>query len=66
MLVSPHTASFAGDYWAPVVDLFLENVPRFRRGEPLINLVDKRVATEGPRTLADLPFFASGRYPDRI
>jgi D-2-hydroxyacid dehydrogenase (NADP+) len=41
-LISPHTASFAGDFWPPVVDLFLENVSRFKRGEPLMNPVDKR------------------------
>lgn len=40
-LVTPHSASFTGDYWTPVVDLFLENVARFRRGAPLLNLVDK-------------------------
>ena len=41
VLITPHSASFAGDYWTPVVDLFLDNVARFRRGEPLINVVDK-------------------------
>ena len=43
VLVSPHTASFAGDYWAPVVDLFLENLRRFKAGAPLCNVVDKRL-----------------------
>jgi phosphoglycerate dehydrogenase-like enzyme len=43
VLVSPHTASFAGDYWEPVVDLFLENVRRFKASEPLLNVVDKRL-----------------------
>jgi phosphoglycerate dehydrogenase-like enzyme len=43
VLVSPHTASFAGDYWEPVVDLFLENLRRFKAGEPLLNMVDKRL-----------------------
>jgi phosphoglycerate dehydrogenase-like enzyme len=42
-LVTPHTASFSGDYWAPVVDLFLENVARFKRGDPLLNVVDKKL-----------------------
>jgi phosphoglycerate dehydrogenase-like enzyme len=42
-LITPHTASFAGDYWAPVVDLFLENLARFKRGEPLLNVVDKQL-----------------------
>jgi phosphoglycerate dehydrogenase-like enzyme len=40
VLVTPHTAAFGGDYWRPIVDLFLENVERFRRGETLINVVD--------------------------
>lgn len=43
VLMSPHTASFSGDYWAPVVDLFLENVRRFKAGEALLNVVDKRL-----------------------
>ena len=42
VLVSPHTAAFAGDYWAPVVDLFVENIGRFKRGEGLLNTVDKQ------------------------
>jgi phosphoglycerate dehydrogenase-like enzyme len=41
VLVSPHTAAFAGDYWAPVVDLFVANVARFKRGDALVNVVDK-------------------------
>jgi phosphoglycerate dehydrogenase-like enzyme len=43
VIVTPHTASFTGDYWTPVVDLFLENVKRFRCGDPLLNVVDKSV-----------------------
>lgn len=42
VLISPHTAAFAGDYWAPVVKLFLENLKRYKRGEELLNVVDKR------------------------
>jgi phosphoglycerate dehydrogenase-like enzyme len=42
VLISPHTAVFAGDFWPPVVDLFLDNVERFKRGRPLMNPVDKR------------------------
>jgi phosphoglycerate dehydrogenase-like enzyme len=41
VIVTPHSAAFGADYWAPAVDLFLENVGRFRRGETLLNLVDK-------------------------
>jgi phosphoglycerate dehydrogenase-like enzyme len=40
VLVTPHSASFQGDYWGPVVDLFLDNMSRFRRGEPPRNVVD--------------------------
>jgi phosphoglycerate dehydrogenase-like enzyme len=41
VLITPHSATFTGDYWTPVVDLFVENLGRFRRDEPLINVVDK-------------------------
>lgn len=41
VLISPHTATFGGDYWGPIVDLFLDNVRRFKRGQPLLNPVDK-------------------------
>jgi phosphoglycerate dehydrogenase-like enzyme len=40
VLITPHSASFQGDFWGPVVDFFLENMARFRRGEPLVNTVD--------------------------
>jgi len=43
VLISPHTAAFAGDYWAPVVDLFLNNLARFKRGDALVNVVDKHL-----------------------
>ena len=29
------------DYWTPLVELFAENLRRFERGEPLMNVVDK-------------------------
>ena len=41
VIVTPHTASFGGDYWQAAVDLFLENLTRYRRGENLLNVVDK-------------------------
>ena len=41
VLITPHTASFGGDYWQAAVDLFLDNMSRFKRGEPLLNVVDK-------------------------
>jgi phosphoglycerate dehydrogenase-like enzyme len=41
VIVTPHVAPFGGDYWQAAIDLFLENVARFRRGEALVNVVDK-------------------------
>jgi phosphoglycerate dehydrogenase-like enzyme len=41
VIITPHSAAFAGDYWPPAVDLFLDNMARFRRGDPLLNVVDK-------------------------
>jgi phosphoglycerate dehydrogenase-like enzyme len=41
VLISPHVAPFGSDYWAPAVDLFLDNVQRFKQGQPLRNVVDK-------------------------
>jgi phosphoglycerate dehydrogenase-like enzyme len=41
VLITPHSASFRGDYWEPVMDLFRENLERFRRGQSLLNVVDK-------------------------
>jgi len=40
VLITPHTAAFTGDYWTPVVDVFLANMDRFRRGASIENLVD--------------------------
>jgi phosphoglycerate dehydrogenase-like enzyme len=41
VIITPHSAAFAGDYWQPAVDLFLDNLARYRRAEPLLNVVDK-------------------------
>jgi phosphoglycerate dehydrogenase-like enzyme len=41
VLMTPHTAAFAGDYWPPVVEQFLENMRRYKAGAPLVNVVDK-------------------------
>jgi len=40
VLITPHTASFTGDYWTPAVDFFLSNLERFRRETRLDNRVD--------------------------
>jgi phosphoglycerate dehydrogenase-like enzyme len=41
VVITPHTSAFRSDYWEAAVDLFAENLRRFARGEPLINLVNK-------------------------
>jgi phosphoglycerate dehydrogenase-like enzyme len=42
VIITPHTAGAMQDYWTPLVSLFKENLGRFERGEPLLNVVDKR------------------------
>ncbi len=44
VIVTPHSSGTMEDYWTPLVELFAENLRRFERGEPLMNVVDK---TEG-------------------
>jgi D-2-hydroxyacid dehydrogenase (NADP+) len=41
VIVTPHTSGAMADYWTPLVALFSENLRRFERGEPLLNVVDK-------------------------
>ncbi len=41
VLITPHTAAFGEDYWAPAITLFKENLRRFKAGEPLLNVVNK-------------------------
>jgi phosphoglycerate dehydrogenase-like enzyme len=41
VIVTPHTSGAMQDYWTPLVALFSENLRRFERGEPLLNVVDK-------------------------
>lgn len=41
VIVTPHTAGAMQDYWTPLVALFSENLRRFEKGEPLLNVVDK-------------------------
>ncbi len=40
VIMTPHTSGFRADYWDAIIDLFCENLRRFERGEPLLNLVD--------------------------
>ena len=41
VIVTPHTSGAMQDYWTPLVALFSENLRRFDKGEPLLNVVDK-------------------------
>jgi phosphoglycerate dehydrogenase-like enzyme len=41
VIVTPHVSGALQDYWTPLVALFSENLRRFERGEPLMNVVDK-------------------------
>jgi len=41
VIITPHTAGAMQDYWTPLVALFSDNLRRFERGEPLVNVVDK-------------------------
>ncbi|PYT31989.1 MAG: hydroxyacid dehydrogenase [Acidobacteria bacterium] len=43
VLLSPHAADHTPDWKERTMRLFLENFERFRRGEPLLNIVDKRL-----------------------
>jgi phosphoglycerate dehydrogenase-like enzyme len=42
VLLSPHCADHVAGWREASVGLFLDNLDRFRRGEPLLNVVDKR------------------------
>ena len=41
VLLSPHTADHVQDFVHLAVECFLDNLRRFRAGEPLANVVDK-------------------------
>jgi phosphoglycerate dehydrogenase-like enzyme len=40
VIVSPHSAGVRPDHWDRVIDLFSENLRRYQRGEPLLNIVN--------------------------
>lgn len=40
VIISPHCAGARPDHWSDVIDLFSENLRRFQRGEPLLNMVN--------------------------
>ncbi len=41
VIITPHVAGFREDYWEAAIELFGENLRRYRAGWPLLNLVDK-------------------------
>lgn len=41
VIITPHTAAVRTDHWDVATELFAENLRRFERGEPLLNVVDK-------------------------
>jgi phosphoglycerate dehydrogenase-like enzyme len=41
VIITPHTSGAMQDYWTPLVALFAENLRRFEKGAPLLNVVDK-------------------------
>ncbi|HEY6219803.1 MAG TPA: D-2-hydroxyacid dehydrogenase [Gemmatimonadaceae bacterium] len=40
VIVTPHSAGFRAEHWAEIVDLFAENLERWERKKPLMNVVD--------------------------
>jgi phosphoglycerate dehydrogenase-like enzyme len=40
VIISPHSAGVRPNHWDEVIDLFGENLVRFQRGEPLLNMVN--------------------------
>jgi phosphoglycerate dehydrogenase-like enzyme len=42
VLLSPHTADRVQGFLDPAFDCFFENMDRFRKGDPLLNVVDKQ------------------------
>jgi phosphoglycerate dehydrogenase-like enzyme len=40
VIISPHSAGVRPDHWDEVIDLFSDNLRRYQRGEPLLNMVN--------------------------
>jgi phosphoglycerate dehydrogenase-like enzyme len=40
VVITPHSAGFRATHWDDVTDLFCDNLRRYLRGEPLLNVVD--------------------------
>ena len=42
VLITPHMSGFRPDHWDAVTDLFADNLHRFLKGQPLLNVVNKQ------------------------
>lgn len=40
VVVTPHSSGFRADHWDHVIELYCENLNRYRRGDALVNVVD--------------------------
>jgi len=43
VIITPHVSGLSPRYWERATDLFCENLRRYRAGEKLLNLVDKKL-----------------------
>ena len=43
LIISPHMSGDHAGWQREIADLFTRNLERFQRGEPLLNVVDKRL-----------------------
>jgi phosphoglycerate dehydrogenase-like enzyme len=43
VIVTPHVSGYLPDFFARALDIFLDNLGRFRDGRPLRNVVDKQL-----------------------
>ncbi|MBI3261832.1 MAG: D-2-hydroxyacid dehydrogenase, partial [Acidobacteria bacterium] len=42
VIITPHTSGFNSEYWPNLINFFTENMKRFERGDPLMNVIDKQ------------------------
>ena len=40
VVITPHSAGFRATHWDDVTELFIDNLRRYQKGEPLLNVVD--------------------------
>lgn len=50
VIITPHVSGYTPTYFQKVTELFRDNLRRFARGEPLRNVVDKRLGYVVPAT----------------